>query len=182
MQSQTFDIITRIEVSTKTLGFSINEYKFNSFSTDTDLINTFFNKGGFKKEDFHKIIRTNRDKTTNFLEPAFNFSKINFSDFQELTKSQVYKFVWDNISPYEYREIEEETILFEKVKKFFDSNKNEKYFIISKEFFDQTYDKDLNLASDKLIGYDAICYVYYFLVLWIDADSKILTVTEFLWD
>ncbi len=182
---KTFKNISKIEVSTEELGFSINEYKFYEFESEPDIITSFFKDDFYKREDFSNVIRYslrfNKDDKDSFLKTAYNLKKIECSDFHKLSKSEALEFIWNNISIWKERKIEEETILFDKVKLFINFSEAKNYYVISKDFFNQSLDQNYKCISEKLV-YDATIYEYYFLIAWVDMINNTLTISEFLYD
>ncbi|MDB5199506.1 MAG: hypothetical protein JWO92_1469 [Chitinophagaceae bacterium] len=182
---KTFKNISQIEVSSAEFSFSINEYKFYEFDSEPDIIASFFKDEFYKREDFSRSMRAAiqfyKEDINSYLKPAFNLKKIGVDDFHKLSKSEALEFIWNNISIWQERKIEEETILFEKVKLFLNASEVENYYVISKDFFDQTLDEKHNPISEKIV-FDATIYGYYFIVTWVEIPKNIITVSQFEYD
>ena len=176
-----FDLMISSEISNFEIGFSTVKYKFDAISTDKNIINLFNKNEIFKNEDYHKLIRSDYENRNKYLEPAINFKNIVFEDYKIYTKQEILSFVWDNFSPFTDREIEKEKILFKQFKILLDANPTEKYYLLSMKFFDLSYDKNLNMLSDKITGYGAISYDVFFLVKWFE-EGNILNVALFSYD
>ena len=107
---------------------------------------------------------------------AFNFDKAKITDFKKYTKEEARKFLidflnesdWGDNDGGEFSDLRER--YFEIHKKITSND----FYIISKDWFETN--------DERLIEPENWCYSYYFLIISVDRNSNLLTLTEWTYD
>lgn len=106
---------------------------------------------------------------------VFELDLIKLGDFKQTDKNGLVKFLNDYAKQDDWETDREDFI---KIKdRFFEYLENyqpENFYIINKEWFDQN-DKRLRQEESWI-------YTYYFLIIWLDKSSKLLTVSDWTYD
>jgi hypothetical protein len=110
-----------------------------------------------------------------YLRRAFNFDRVEITDFKKTDKQGAAKFLFDFLNEPDWGD--DRSGFSKLLDRYFEiHNKFPEcdYYIISKDWFD----KD----DEKLVEPENWCYTYYFLIISIHRNSRTLTLTEWTYD
>jgi len=110
-----------------------------------------------------------------YLRQLFDNQKISVEDFRELNENEIANFFIDYSNESDWGEDRKEfKNLVEKFKTIIGNYPSDKFYLISKDWFE----KD----NEKIRNPENWIYLYYFLVIWFDNEKKSLIVCEWTYD
>jgi hypothetical protein len=170
-----FETKRHIEINADFQGINLTEFSFNIDSNiDNDqIINTFIKSRAFTYDSLRDCVKKEPDK--GYLGRTFNFDKVKITDFKKYSKNETTKFLIDFLNEPDWGEdrIEFSNLL----DKYFEIHKkliSNDFYIISKNWFD--------INDERLIEPESWCYTYYFLIISVNRNSNLLTLTEWTYD
>ena len=144
------------------------------FDDISHLFNEFIRSDNFSVDCRPLIVKNDSRINTRYLDSAFNYDRLSMSDFKFLSKYELLNFFddygnddnWGDDRP-DFKVIlnKFETLLIEEI--------SEEYLLISKEWFDK---------DDVLLSVDSNVYLYYFLIIWIDQNKKMIKIIQWKYD
>jgi hypothetical protein len=168
-----FKLNRHFEINEHYQGANITEFHYsNPKDVSNDYILNDFLKSGHIEKDCIRDYVKNSPNRDGFLKGAFILSEINSDDFKKYSRNEVVKFLNDILlEPDWHEDLEDFKRIHDRFIHFLNDLNADIYFTISKEWFD-------DLSSKKLTP-ESWVYVYYFLIIWIDNNSKTLGFSEF---
>ncbi|HXH69201.1 MAG TPA: hypothetical protein VNI60_02520 [Pyrinomonadaceae bacterium] len=172
-----FKLNSQKEIDENYQGINISEFTYSNdenLSKD-DLIDYFIHSNSFAEESRREIIK-NHTGDIPFLRQAFEIDFVKISDFKIVNKNGVVQFLnvyseevdWGDTDGIDFIKLKDRFIEFLKI------IQSDKFYLISKEWFDEN-DKRLRHEENWI-------YSYYFLIIWTDEISKTLTISEWTYD
>jgi hypothetical protein len=146
----------------------------NISGTVNDFLNTFIHSANFKENCLPFMVKKNRGENDRFLKHAFNADALDIEDFKILKKDELFNF-FDNYS----REGSwgddraDFLIIKKKLNDLIEKETTDHFYLISKEWFDK---------GSKLLNDNSDIYLYYFLIIWLDSDKKVVNICELNYD
>ncbi|HEY8562883.1 MAG TPA: hypothetical protein VIL74_21070 [Pyrinomonadaceae bacterium] len=171
-----FELKSQKEIDENYQGINISEFTYvNSDNiSEENLIVSFIHSKSFAEDSRREIIK-NDTANRPFLRQAFEINLVSISDFKQLDKNGIKKFLDDYAEADDWGEDGNDFIKikdgFIELLKGVESNY---FYLLSKEWFEET--------DEKLREPENWIYTYYFLIIWIDKANKILTVSEWTYD
>jgi hypothetical protein len=108
------------------------------------------------------------------LESAFHLSHLAQTNLRTVNKEQLNRFFREYAESNDWGDDRAEFIAI--MNEFFDvleTRQENKFFFISKEWFNK---------GDRILSEDSDIYLYYFIIIWINMDDKIVNVCEWSYD
>jgi hypothetical protein len=125
----------------------------------------------FVKPDIVKQAQSERHR---FLEGAFNLSNLDITNFRVFKKESLVRFFHEYAQSDDWGEDRTGFIsIMDRFDRLLEKGTTDEIFLISKEWFSQ---------SDRVLSQDSEVYIYYFLIVWMDIDKKIVNVCEWNYD
>ena len=171
----TFKIKRHIEIDTEYQGINLTEFSFtitDEFNNDL-LVDNFIRSKHFSYDSLRDSMK--KQSATGFLGQAFDIERINIKDFKKYNKQQTTKFLIDFLNEPDWADDKNDFAkLLEQYFEIQDKLENEYYYILSKDWFDKN--------DNRVFEPQNFCYIYYFLIIYIDRASKTLILTEWAYD
>ncbi len=171
-----FELKSQREINEDYQGVTISEFAFlkSEDFIERELIDYFIHSTSFTEESRSERIK-NYTGDIGFLRQAFEIELLKINDFKQTDKDGVSKFLndyaeedWGDTDGNDFVNIKNKFI------EFLSDVDSNSFYIISKEWFDE---------NDKLLREpENWCYMYYFLIIWLDEKNKTLTVSEWKYD
>lgn len=168
-----FKIKKHFEINEQYQGANITEFYYsNPFdSGNDDILNDFLHSNVIENDCIRDIVKNSPHKEE-YLKGAFTISEIDANDFKKSSREEVKKFLSDILlEPDWHEDIDDFKKILNRFMTYLDNLKTENYYTISKTWFDE--------SNSKKITPESWVYIYYFIILWIDNESKILGFAEF---
>ena len=170
-----FETKQHIEINENYQGINLTEFSF-CIASDIDneqIVNTFIKSSSFTYDSLRDCVKKEPNK--GYLKRVFNFDKAKITDFKKYTKEEVIKFLIDFLNEPDWGEDRDEfSNLLDKYFAIHKKITSNDFYIISKNWFEAN--------DEKLIEPENLCYIYYFLIISIDRNSNLLTLTEWTYD
>lgn len=157
-------------------GVNISEFTFSNFEnlSEAELVDAFIRSKSFTEESQREQIK-NHTGDIPFLRQAFEIDFVKLRDFKTVDKNGVLQFLndfaqednWGDTDGGDFIKLKNRFLNFLKIVQ------SNKFYIISKEWFDQN--------DERLRQEESWVYTYYFLIIWIEGN-KTLTVSEWTYD
>ena len=171
----TFETKGHREIDVSYQGINLTEFFFvadNQIDND-QIVDTFIRTKHFSYDSLRDCIKKEPNK--GYLRQAFNIDKIKINDFRKFSKEETIKFLVDYLNEADWGDDRDEfaTLLdnyFEIHNQFGDND----FYVISKDWF---YRDD-----ERVIEPESWCYTYYFLIISVDRNLNLLTLTEWKYD
>jgi hypothetical protein len=172
----TFEINRHIEKNENYQGFNLTEFTFiaDDKIVNDQIIDTFLHSRHFTFDSLRNVEKHNAENKS-YLRQAFDIDRIKISDFRKLDKSETAKFLFDVLNQLDWGDDKTEFAkLSDKYFEIHSQLKDRDFYVINKDWFDK--DDKRVLEPENWI------YSYYFLILYIDSNSKTLILTEWTYD
>jgi hypothetical protein len=150
------------------------------FLTDSipDSPNNFFNEfihsDNFKEDCLPFIVKKSIGKNDRFLKHAFNANNLTIADFKILSNAEILHFFDEYSKDSKWGDDKDDFIvIMNRFSTLIRKETSDKFFLISKEWFDK---------ANKILNEDSDIYLYYFLIIWLDVDNKMVNVCEWNYD
>ena len=172
----TFETIRHIEIDESYQGINLTEFSIlaDDNVANDQIIQAFIRSTNFSFDSLRNVIKDNYENKP-YLKRAFNIDRINISDFKKKSKEETATFLYDLINQPDWGDDRND---FEKLLyKYFEIYKrleSNNFYIISKDWFSK--------IDEKVIELEWSIYSYYFLIISIDRNSNLLTLTEWTYD
>lgn len=171
----TFETKVHREIDVCYQGINLTEFAFmadNQIDND-QIVDTFIRTKHFSYDCLRNCVKNEPNK--GYLRQAFNIDKIAISDFKRLSKEETIKFLVDFLNETDWGDDRDEfATLFDSYLEIHNQFGNSDFYVISKEWFD----KD----DERVLEPESWCYTYYFLIIAVDRDQHLLTLTEWMYD
>lgn len=171
----TFETKQHIEIDENYQGINLTEFAFVvDEQIDNDLIvDTFIRSNHFSNDSLRDCVKREPEKA--YLRRAFNIDRIRITDFRKTDKEGTSKFLVDFLIESDWGDDRNEFAkLLDRYFEIHSELGNSDFYLLSKDWFD----KD----DEKLIEPESWCYTYYFLIISVDRNLNLLTVTEWTYD
>ena len=117
----------------------------------------------------------NNTENKPYLRQAFDTDRINISDFKKKSKKETAEFLYDFINQPDWGDDRNEFAkLLDKYFEIHNQFRDNDFYIISKDWFDK--------GDDRVIEPESWVYSYYFLIISVDRNLNLLTLTEWTYD
>ena len=170
-----FKTKNHIEINHNYQGINLTEFAFvfDNRTVDDQIVETFIRTKSFSNDSLRDCIKKEPNK--GYLRRAFDIDKIKISHFKKTDKEGTLKFLTDFLSETDWGEDRQDFAkLLERYFEYYDEFNDNRFYILSKDWFD----KD----DERLIEPESWCYTYYFLIISIDRNSTILNLSEWTYD
>jgi len=171
----TFKTKRHIEIDESYQGINLTEFAIEvDEQIDTDkIVDTFIRSKQFSFDSLRDCIKFGPDK--GYLKRAFNFDKVSITDFKKTDKNGASKFLEDFINETDWGDDRDDFAkLLDRYAEVHNRIPESESYIISKDWFDED--------DEKLVEPESWCYNYYFLIIYVDRNSRTLTFTEWTYD
>ena len=171
----TFKIIRHIENDESYQGINLTEFAFvvDEKMDNDEIVDTFIRTNNFSYDSLRDRVKKEPDK--GFLRRAFNIDKIKNSDFRKFNKDETANFLYDFLNEPDWGDYRNDFILL--LNKYLEIHKqfgDNDFYVISKDWFGK--------GDEKVIEPESWCYTYYFLIISVDRNQNLLTLTEWTYD
>jgi len=170
-----FEINRHIEINENFQGINLTEFSFNiDNNIDNDqIVDIFIKSNAFTYDSLRDCIKNEPDK--GYLRRTFNFDKAKITDFKKYVKKEAGKFLIDFLNEPDWGEDRIEfSNLLDKYLEIHEQLMSNDFYIISKDWFENN--------DERVIEPESWCYIYYFLIISVDRNSNLLTLTEWTYD
>jgi len=170
-----FQIKRQIEMDVNYQGITLTEFSISADDNigNDQIIDTFIRSCSFNYDSLRDCVKKEPDK--GYLRQVFNIDKIKIADFKKHSKVGVTNFLCSFINRPEWGDDRNE---FAKLLNWYfeihDQFGDNDFYVISKEWFD----KD----DERVIEPESWIYSYYFLIISVDRNLNLLTLTEWSYD
>lgn len=146
----------------------------NANDTAIDLLNEFLHSEILWECCLPFIVKKNIDHKWRFLPRAFNLRVLNLSNFKALSREQVLDFLDDYSDSPSWREDRDDFLtILNRFSELFQKEATGKFFLISKEWFKK---------EDEILNPNGEPFIYYFILIWFNANKKEVNVCEWAYD
>ncbi len=170
-----FETKRHIEIDERYQGINLTEFVF-SFDKQIEndqIVDIFIRSKHFTYDCLRDCIKVDPDG--GYLGQAFNIENVKISDFKKSKKEGVIKFLIDFINEPNWGDDRNDFAkILDKFFEIFKTLNESVFYIISKDWFD----KD----DEKFIGPGSWVYTYYFLIISVDRNANLLTLSEWTYD
>lgn len=170
-----FDAKRHIEIDVNYQGVNLTEFDIivDEQIDNDNIVGTFFRSKQFSFDSLRDCIKTEPNK--GYLRRAFNVEKIVISDFKKTDKQGVLKFLLDFSNEPDWGDDRNDFAkLLDKYFEIHSTFAESDFYIISKDW----YDRD----DEKVIEPESWVYAYYFLIISVDRNLNVLTLSEWTYD
>lgn len=174
----TFDIKRHIEINESYQGINLTEFYFESdkdIDNDT-LVDIFIRSTHFSVDCLADVVKNNPENKP-YLRQAFDIDKITIADFKIYNKEGVAEYLLDILNDIDYWGDNDR----EDFKKFLDN-----YFVIYNKFNDiQFYIISIDWFGEKdqkIVEPESWIYGYYYLIISVDRNTNLFTLSEWAYD
>ncbi|MEO9258264.1 MAG: hypothetical protein ABI207_07775 [Crocinitomicaceae bacterium] len=172
----TFEIKQHIEIDEDYQGISLTEFSImtDKQTENKDIIESFIHSTSFTVDSLREVVKIDTENKP-YLQCSFDIDKINIDDFKRKSKDETVEFLYDFLNQPDWGDDKNEFLklldkYFEIHNKFGDID----FYIISKDWF--------NIDDQRLIKPESWVYSYYFLIISIDRNLNLLTLTEWTYE
>ncbi len=171
----TFETKRHIEIDESYQGINLTEFviQVDEQMDNDQIVDTFVRSKQFSFDSLRDCVKAEPDK--GYLRQAFNVERVKITDFKKTDKQGVSKFLNDFLNEPDWGDDKND---FEKLlDRYFEIHNGfieNDFYIISKDWFD----KD----DEKVIEPESWVYTYYFLIISVDRNSNVLTLSEWTYD
>lgn len=172
----TFELKRHIEIDENYQGINLTEFSIKACKeTDNDqIVEIFIRSTNFSVDSLRGVIKNNNENKP-YLRRAFEIDKINVTDFKKKSKEETATFLYDFINQPDWGDDRNEFAklldrYFEIHRQFGEND----FYIISKDWFYK--------GDERVIEPDGWAYSYYFLIIMVDRNLNLLTLTEWTYD
>lgn len=128
----------------------------------------------FKEHVKPEIVKQGQSKTYPFLEGAFNLANLDSKNFKVLKKEGLVRFFNEYAQSDDWGQDRAGFIdIKDRFYPLLQQHAADEIFLISKEWFRK---------NDRVLSEDSDVYTYYFLIVWMDTDDKVVNVCEWSYD
>ena len=171
----TFETKRHIEIHESYQGINLTEFAIGvDDQIDNDqIVDTFVHSKQFSFDSLRNCVKSEPDK--GYLRRAFDFDKVKISDFRKTDKDGASRFLFDFLNEPDWGDDRSEfTKLLDRYFEIHKQSVDSDFYVISKDWFD--------IDDEKAIEPESWCYTYYFLIISVDRNSNLLTLTEWTYD
>ena len=171
------ELLKQVQITEEFQGILMTVFSLtdNFERADNLIIDKFLKSNSFAIDCLPEKVRQNNKNPEIYLRQLFDNQKISIEDFRELNEKEICNFFisYSNESDWG-KDRKAFKILVEKFKTIICDYPSDKFYLISKDWFD----KD----NDKMKNPENWMYLYYFLVIWFDKEKRTLIVCEWNYD
>ncbi len=171
-----FEINRHIEINERHQGFNLTEFSFLSDDnvSNDQIIDKFLHSKHFAFDSLRDVVKHNTEYKP-YLRRAFDMAQFKIIDFKRLDKSATATFLIDFLNQPDWGDDRNEFAkLLDKYLEIHNQLKDTDFYVIDKDWFS----KD----DQRVLEPEKWAYSYYFLILYIDSNSKTLILTEWTYD
>ena len=171
----TFEIKQHIEIDENCQGINLTKFDINlDEQIDNDkVVDTFIRTRHFTYDSLLDCIKANPDG--GYLGQAFNIENVKMFDFRKTDKMGVSKFLFDFINESDWGDDRNDFAkLLDEYFEIHNTLEDGDFYIISKDWLD----KD----DEKFIEPWSWVYSYYFLIISVNNNSTVLTISEWTYE
>jgi hypothetical protein len=139
-----------------------------------DFLDVFLHSEDFKNDCLPFIVKGNLGKNDRFLKHAFSEEVLSITDFKEFSKEKLLHYfdVYSKDSSWG-DDRADFVVLLNKFVDLIRTEKSDQFYLISKEWFEK---------GNEILNDSSEFYLYYFLIIWLDRDKKVVNVCEWNYD
>ena len=167
-------LIKQIDFTEDFQGFTLTELSNDKefIGNEDYIIEKFIKSEYFTIDCLPEIVKTDKSNSDFYLRQLFDNDKLTIKDFKEFSIENLFDFLDDFSKHDDWGDDRVHFIkLLESFKSLFKSKSAyNKFYLISKDWFDK--------ENDKLRNPESWIYIYYFLIVWIDKIEQKLYVCE----
>lgn len=140
-----------------------------------DPVNEFIHSDHLKNDCQPLIVKEHTNKSDRFLEPAFKPDSLSLTDFKMLKKDELVSFFdeYSKDDTWGKEDKDDFVMIMNKFIQLIPDGSNARFFLLSKEWFDK---------GNSVLNEDSDIYIYYFLIIWLDPEKKIINVCQWNYD
>lgn len=171
----TFKTHRHLEIHEGYQGINLTEFTVEvDAQIDNDhIVETFLRSSQFSYDSLWDCVKAKPDN--NYLGRAFDFDKISIADFKKTNKQGVAEFLFDLINEPDWGDDRNEfALLLDRYFEIHNELGDIAFYMLSKDWFGN--------EDERLIEPEKEYYIYYFLIVSIDRESNLLTLTEWTYD
>ena len=171
----TFTTKRHIEIDESYQGINLTEFSFRTEEgTSSDqLVETFIKSNHFAYDSLRDCIKREPDK--GYLRSAFDINNLKITDFKKKSKEETATFLLDFLNNTNWGDDKNEfTKLLDKYFDFHNLFGDNDFYIISKDWFEK--------GDARILERESLGYLYYFLIISVDRELNLLTITEWTYD
>lgn len=171
----TFETKRHIEIDESYQGINLTEFVFKvDEQMDNDqIVDTFVRSRQFSVDSVRDCVKAEPDK--GYLRQVFNVGRIKITDFNKTNKQGVSKFLIDFLNAPDWGDDKNDyEKLLDRYLEIHNGFIENDFYIISKDWFEK--------EAEKVIEPESWVYAYYFLIISVDRNSNVLTLSEWTYD
>lgn len=171
----TFETKQHIEIDENYQGINLTEFTFvvDEKMDNGQIVDAFIRTKYFSIDSLRDCIKEEPKK--GYLRRVFNIERVRITDFRKTDKEGISKFLLDFLNEPDWGEDRNEFAkLLDRYFKVHNELGNSEFYLLSKDWF--------NKDDEKLIKPESWIYSYYFLIISIERNLSLLTLTEWTYD
>jgi hypothetical protein len=171
----TFETKKHIEINEGYQGINLTEFliKADDQTTNDQIVDTFIRSASFAYDSLRDCIK--KEPQRGYLRPLFNIDRVKITDFRKVYKEETAKFLLDFIAS---NWGDDKNPFVKLCDRYFETHHelgdNTDFYVLSMDWFDSD--------DERLIEPEKWAYTYYFLIISLDRNSSLLTLTEWFYD
>ncbi len=172
---KTIDYKRHIEINEGYQGINLTEFAIGVDEPiiSDQIVETFIRSKQFLFDSLRNCVKAEPHK--GYLRQAFDVNKIKITDFKKTDKQGVSKFLFDFINEPDWGEDRNEFAkLLDRYFEIHNEFGDNEFYILSKDWFEK--------EDERVIEPENWVYTYYFLIISVDRESNLLTLTEWTYD
>lgn len=170
-----FETKRHIEIDENYQSINLTEFAIKvDIQVDNDqIVDAFIRSNQFSYDSLRDCVKVEPNK--GYLKQAFSIDNVKISDFKKTTKQGVTKFLLDFLNDNDWGDDRKDFAkLLDRYSEIHNIFEESDFFIISKDWF--------NKHDEKVIEPENWVYTYYFLIILVDRNSNLLTLSEWKYD
>jgi hypothetical protein len=141
---------------------------------EEDFLIEFIHSSYFKEFGKPSIVKQSQSTSDRFLQGAFNLGNLDITNFKAFDRKGLVQFFKEYSQSPDWGEDRKEFVtIMKRFGKLLEKEKNDHFFLISKEWFRQ---------GDQILNADSEFYTYYFLIMWLNIGEKTINICEWNYD
>lgn len=170
-----FGVKSHIEIDEDYQGINLTKFSIevNDQVDNDQIVDDFIRTNSFAYDSLRDCVKKEPEK--NYLKRAFNFERVKIADFKKTDKEGTAKFLVDLVNEPDWGDDRNTfTKLLDRYFEIHNTLGGSDFYILSKNWFD----KD----DERLIEPESWVYTFYFLIISVDRNLNLLTLTEWTYD
>lgn len=171
----TIDTKRHIEINEGYQGINLTEFSIgvDELISNDQIVDTFILSKQFSLDSLRDCVKAEPDK--GYLRQAFDVGKIKITEYKKTNKQGISKFLFDFINQPDWGDDRNEFAkLLDKYFEIHNQFGDNDFYIISKDWFDK--------GDERVVEPESWVYSYYFIIISVDRNLNLLTLTEWTYD